>query len=177
MSHLPTHGSSPELLTPNHSVVLLLPPTWILTSEHLIQLLLSLENHDRPLKMIQGKWLGQNPGLCFLICKVGVVIPLFMRWLGGVHWVTNAIGNPSIAFLLVVCILSCFSRVQLFATLWTAAHQAPLSMGFSMHEYWSGLPCLSPGGLPDPGIELASLVSALAGGFFATSAIWEAHFS
>ena len=100
-----------------------------------------------------------------------------MRWLGGVHWVTNAIGNPSIAFLLVVCILSCFSRVQLFATLWTAAHQAPLSMGFSMHEYWSGLPCLSPGGLPDPGIELASLVSALAGGFFATSAIWEAHFS
>ena len=44
-------------------------------------------------------------------------------------------GNPSIAFLLVVCMLSRFSRVQLFATLWTAVHQVPLSMGFSMHEY------------------------------------------
>ena len=38
------------------------------------------------------------------------------------------------------CVLSCFSRVQLFATLWTLAHQAPLSMGFSRQEYWSGLP-------------------------------------
>ena len=41
------------------------------------------------------------------------------------------------------------SRVQLFATLWTAAGQAPLSMGFSRQEYWSGLPCSHPGDLPD----------------------------
>ena len=40
------------------------------------------------------------------------------------------------------------------ATLWTAAHQAPLSMGFSRQGKWSGLP--SPGDLPDPGIELGS---------------------
>ena len=39
------------------------------------------------------------------------------------------------------------------ATLWTVAHQAPLSMGFSRQEYWSGLPFPSPGDLPDPGIE------------------------
>ena len=45
------------------------------------------------------------------------------------------------------------SRVQLFATLWTVAHQAPLSTGFSRQEYWSGLPFSSPGNLPDPGIE------------------------
>ena len=45
------------------------------------------------------------------------------------------------------------SHVQLFVTLWTAVHQAPLSMGFSRQEYWSGLPCPSPGDLPDPGIE------------------------
>ena len=45
------------------------------------------------------------------------------------------------------------SRVQLFAVLWTVAHQAPLSMGFSRQEYWSGLPFPSPGDLPDPGIE------------------------
>ena len=45
------------------------------------------------------------------------------------------------------------SRVQLCATLWTVAHQAPQSMGFSRQEYWSGLPFPSPGDLPDPGIE------------------------
>ena len=46
--------------------------------------------------------------------------------------------------------LSC---VQLFATPWTVALQAPLSMGFSEQEYWSGLPFPSPGGLPDSGIQ------------------------
>ena len=45
------------------------------------------------------------------------------------------------------------SRVQLFATPWTVAHQAPPSMGFSTQEYWSGLPFPSPGDLPNPGIE------------------------
>ena len=61
------------------------------------------------------------------------------------------------------------------ATLWTVARQAPLSMGFSMREYWGGLPCLPAGDLPDPGIEPVSLTStALEGGFFITSATWEA---
>ena len=46
-----------------------------------------------------------------------------------------------------------FSRVRLFVTLWTVAHQAPSSMGFSRQEYWSGLPFPSPGDLPDPGIK------------------------
>ena len=45
------------------------------------------------------------------------------------------------------------SRVWLFATPWTVAYQAPLSMGFSRQEYWSGLPFPSPGDLPDPGVE------------------------
>ena len=48
------------------------------------------------------------------------------------------------------------SRVQLFATPWTVAHQAPPSMEFSRQEYWSGLPFPSPGDLPDPGIEPGS---------------------
>ena len=61
------------------------------------------------------------------------------------------------------------SSVQLFATPWTVAHQAPLSLGFSRQEYWSGLPFPPPGDLPDPGIELMSPVSpALAGRFFTT---------
>ena len=63
--------------------------------------------------------------------------------------------------------LSCFSHVQLFATLWTVAHQALLSMGFSRQKYWSGLP--PPENLPDAGMETTSPVSpALAGTFFTT---------
>ena len=66
--------------------------------------------------------------------------------------------------------------VQLCATLWTVAHQAPLSMGFSRQEYWSGLLCPLPGDLPNPGIEPTSLMSpVLAGEFFTTSATWEAQ--
>ena len=45
------------------------------------------------------------------------------------------------------------SRVRLFATPWTIAHQAPPSMGFSRHRYWSGVPFPSPGDFADPGIE------------------------
>ena len=54
---------------------------------------------------------------------------------------------------LCVCRLSRFSYVQLFATLWTIAHQAPHSVGFSRQEYFSGFPCPPPGYLPDPGIK------------------------
>ena len=62
------------------------------------------------------------------------------------------------------------SHVQLFATLWTVAHQAPLSMGSSRQEYWSGLSFPSPGDLPNPGIEPMCLMSpALADRFFTTS--------
>ena len=65
--------------------------------------------------------------------------------------------------------LSRFSHVQLFATLWTIACQAPLSMGFSWQEFWSGLPFPPPGDLPNPGIEPASPASpVLAWGFFTT---------
>ena len=68
---------------------------------------------------------------------------------------------------------SLFSRVQLLGSPWTVARQAPLSMGFSRQEYWSGLPF--PEDLPDPRIQPTSLTSpTLAGGFFTTSATWEA---
>ena len=49
-----------------------------------------------------------------------------------------------------VKLLSC---LQLFATPWTVAHQAPPSMGFSRQEYWNGVPFPPPGALPDPGIK------------------------
>ena len=72
-------------------------------------------------------------------------------------------------------VLGYISYVQLFVILWTRARQAPLSMGFSRQEYWSGLPCPPPGNLPNPGIKPESLTSpAWAGAFFTTSATWEA---
>ena len=74
-----------------------------------------------------------------------------------------------------VCVLSHSSRVPLFATPWTIAHQASLSIGFSRQECWSRLPCPPPGDLPDPGTEPTTLKSpALAGKLFTTSTTWEA---
>ena len=67
------------------------------------------------------------------------------------------------------CVLSRFSRVQLFATLWTVARQAPLSVGFSRQEHWRGWPFPPTGDLPYPGIKpISPMSSALAGGFFTT---------
>ena len=57
----------------------------------------------------------------------------------------------------LLLLLSCFNSVRLCVTLWTVARQAPLSMGFSRQENWSGLPCSLPGDLPNPGIEPRSL--------------------
>jgi len=66
---------------------------------------------------------------------------------------------------LSACVLNCFSHARLFVTLWTIAHQAPLSMRFSRQEYWSGLPCPPPGDLPDPrtGLGLLCLLHWQAG--------------
>ena len=76
----------------------------------------------------------------------------------------------------ILCV--CAKLLQLcegfFVTLWTVACQAPLSMGFSGQEYWSELPCPSPGDLPDTGIKLQSLTfPELAGRFFTSSTTWE----
>ena len=63
------------------------------------------------------------------------------------------IASPNKNACVCACVLSRFRCVRLFATPWTEAQQAPLSMGFSRQEYWSGLPIPSPRDLPDPGIE------------------------
>ena len=67
--------------------------------------------------------------------------------------------HTSIILLKATVYAQSLSRVQLFATPRTAARQAPLSMGFSRQEYWSGLPFPSPGHLPEAGIKHASSVS------------------
>ena len=65
------------------------------------------------------------------------------------------------SFVFCVWVLSHFNHAPLFATPWTVAKQAPLSMGFSRQEYWSGLSSPSPGDLPDPGTEPASITVCL----------------
>ena len=86
-----------------------------------------------------------------------------------VHWISDVIqpfhtllppSPPALIYIWIyiyVCVLSHFSCIQLCVTLWTVAHQAALSIGFSRQEYWYGLPCPPPGDLPNPGIEPVSL--------------------
>ena len=72
-------------------------------------------------------------------------------------------------YLMCACTLS---HIQLFVTPWTIDYKVLLSMRFPRQEYWSGLPFLTQGDLPDPGIKHMSLVPpALAGGFFTTCAV------
>ena len=95
-----------------------------------------------------------------LVHSVGYTLLSYLQWSVSLH----------------VCVLSHFSHVQLFATAWTLAHRAPLSMGFSRHGYWSGLPCPPPGDLPDPGIKPISQVSCIGQWvLYPTSATWVAH--
>ena len=71
--------------------------------------------------------------------KVPSLLPRSLNWL--------LMYSDEFLFSLSLCayVLSCFSHVQLFVTLWTVAHQGLLSMGFSRQEYRSGLPCFPPG--------------------------------
>ena len=78
-------------------------------------------------------------------------------------------------YLQILCECSLPKSCRLLETPWTTALQAPLSMGFSRREYWSGLPFPPPGDLPHPGVDPESLVSpALASGFFTTGTTSEA---
>ena len=132
-------------------------------------MLLSLSNiHLRDFHVI--KWLGY----IFFLKKYSIFLS-FIHSLMLLNLVSILIPlwNP---VLLNICMLSHFSCIHLFANLWTIACQASLSMGFSRQEYWSGLPLLSLGDLPDPGIKLISLMSpALVGRFFTASTTWEPH--
>ena len=62
-------------------------------------------------------------------------------------------GFQAIVFVLAACVHAVTSVMSDSATPWTIAHQAPLSMGFSRQEYWSGFPCSPPGDLPNSGLE------------------------
>ena len=100
-----------------------------------------------------------NPSFCWTVCTCLILL----QWiLLGTH----------------VCLLSHFSCVWLLATPWTITHKAPLSMGFSRQEYWSGLLSLLQGIFPIQALnqQLLGASPALAVRFFTTSTTWEVLF-
>ena len=114
--------------------------------------------------------------VCISLRWVGAGVSEFPRDVSTMQRVKPRGHHHSLSYSIrtLTCVLSRFSHIRLFETPWTVACQAPLSMRFSRQEYWSGLPCPTPGDLPNPGIQPASLMSlTLAGGFFTSSATWE----
>ena len=126
----------------------------VLSTEHCLKLKLGLD-------LIQLTYLNSLSLLSkSQICLVFLFLFLIKK--------KNDTRNPHVYGYFLSHVLSC---VQLFVTLWTVAHQPLLSMGFSRQEYWSGLPFLPPGDIPDPGIKPASHVSCTAGRFCTCQAI------
>ena len=110
---------------------------------------------------------GQRTGFVRKVMKVDIVEKkIFFLLLP-----SSKITADTVSFGVHAQLLSC---VQLFTTPWTVSCQAPLSLGFSRQEYWSGLPFPFPGSLPDPGIKPTSPGSpALAGVFITTEPPWK----
>ena len=112
-----------------------------------------------------GCWLAQEDGWILSQVWAQVRIPGWnpdcMTIVGSpsVCGYKNSVRSYTCRAVLRVCCAESLSHVWLSMTPWTIAHQAPLSMGFSRQEYWSGLPCPSPGHLPYPGIKPESLMS------------------
>ena len=96
---------------------------------------------------------GCRSYICMLNLRMVFARVLGLSYNAGSRWFHSFIHST------MCCMLSCCSRVRLSATPQTVAHQAPLSMGLSRQESWSGLPCPPPGDLPDPGIEPLSPAS------------------
>ena len=99
--------------------------------------------------ILHWKTLSSFTILCLVVLMIPISIPLFFIYM------YDSFLNLILLYKQCV-VLSHFSRVQLFATLWPVARQDPLSMGFSRQEYWSGQPFSSPGDLPDSGSEATS---------------------
>ena len=108
------------------------------------------------------KWWDWMPSMIFIFWmlsfKPGFSLFSFtlIKGLGNLILASESFSPAFCMICLCVCMLSHFSHVQLFVTLWTVAHQASLSMGFYRQEYWHGLRSPPPRDLPDPGIETVS---------------------
>ena len=111
-----------------------------------------VQHHERCLPSRCAAWTRffHSLGLRFLVFQRDVVILISPASGGDEPGAWSSVGT------IVLCVLSHFSRVRLFAAPWTAARHAPLSMGLSRQEYWSGLLCPPAEDLPDPGIKPVS---------------------
>ena len=108
------------------------------------------------------------------VASLSISFQVTQIWSNSQHF--SKICAPPATHMRACCMLSHFSCVWLFLTLWTEDCQAPLSMGFSGQESWSGLAFPPPGHLPDPEFKPVSVESsALADGFFTSGATWEAQ--
>ena len=133
--------------------------------------------------VVESRTRLKQHGMHECLCVSGFIYHISMH-----HQFTNHVSAVHLPAIFVTCVLlhvyvylcvraPLFSCVQLPVTPRAAAHQAPLSMGFSRQEAWSGLPCPPPGDLPNPGIKPAPLTSpALAGVFSTAGATWEAMY-
>ena len=160
--------TSGSVCTPTVLTALVLYPLWIL---HMFaQTSLTCEPVDCLIQLPFWSLDSLRPFTIDFQCKEVIMRNRLQRCCSFKLWVHFVYTQHIFA-----CMLSRFSCVRLCATLWTVASPAPLSMGFSRQEYWSGVPRPPPEDLPDSGIEPASLLSpALAGEFFTTSFTWEA---
>ena len=114
--------------------------------------------------------------ICFSeILQHGLVCLLFFAPPAALEWKLNERTLITRCKFRVYMQAQLLSRVQLFKTPWTTAHQASLYMDFSRQEYWSGFPFPPPGNLLNPGIKPTSLCLLLWAGRFFTRATWEAH--
>ena len=128
-----------------------------------------------PAAMILVFWmLGFKP--TFSLPSFTFIKRLFSSSLSAIRVNIHRVDKNTLRSLLTCwCMLSLFSRVWLFATLWTAAYQAPLSWDSPGKKTGVGCSCLPPRDLPNPGIRHTSLSPALVGKFFATNTTWEAQ--
>ena len=99
---------------------------------------------------------------------------MWVKFSETVKWDNKVTIFKNTVYILCMCVCA-LCHAPLFVTPWTVAHQAPLPMGISTQEYWSGLPCPPPEDLPHLGLEPRSFASpALLVGFFITRTTWEA---
>ena len=116
--------------------------------------------------MLRGRGLWKLDVLVDSMQKVIPELPPFWSW-------DLLLPGTGTCYSCVLCVLSHFSHVRLFAAPWTVAHQAPLSMRFSRQERWSGLPS-SRGSSPPRDGTCVSVSLAPAGRFFTTGTTWQA---